>query len=118
MITLAVYIRESLEVHRRHVPPISEAILGSGGNEKSYISTKETKVSTLRGPAQLADLLGALCVPHLQFSMYLQQTTISKFIGRDFFVFPAWVCEGVYISPQPRELRKKKDRVHICVVLL
>ena len=24
-----------------------------------------TKVSTLRGPAQLADLQGALCVPHL-----------------------------------------------------
>ena len=27
-----------------------------------------TKVSTLRGPAQLADLQGALCVPHLYFN--------------------------------------------------
>ena len=26
---------------------------------------EETKVSTLRGPAQLANLQGALCVPHL-----------------------------------------------------
>ena len=30
---LAFYIRESSEVDRRHVPPISEAIPGSGGNE-------------------------------------------------------------------------------------
>ena len=28
-----------------------------------YVSTKENKLSTLRGPAQLADLQGALCVP-------------------------------------------------------
>ena len=51
------------EVDRRHVPPISEAIRGSGGIEQSYVSTKEKKVSTLRGPAQLADLQGALSVP-------------------------------------------------------
>ena len=31
---------------------------------------EETKVSTLRGPAQLADLQGALCVPHLLISHY------------------------------------------------
>ena len=63
MIKLALYIRESQEIDRRHVPPISEAIRGSGGIEYSYVSTKEKKVSTLRGPAQLADLQGALCVP-------------------------------------------------------
>ena len=33
MIRLAFYIRESLGVDRRHVPPISEAVAGSGGNE-------------------------------------------------------------------------------------
>ena len=32
-------------------------------NPKSYVSTKAKKVSTHRGPAQLADLQGALCVP-------------------------------------------------------
>ena len=51
------------EIDQRHVPPISEAIRGSGGIELGYVSTKENKVSTLRGPAQLADLQGALCVP-------------------------------------------------------
>ena len=43
MIRLAFHIRESYKVDRRHVPPISEAIPGSGGNEQSYISTKERK---------------------------------------------------------------------------
>ena len=45
------------------MPPISEALRGSGGIELSYVSAKAKKVSTLRGPAQLADLQGALCVP-------------------------------------------------------
>ena len=31
MIRLAFYIRDSQEIDRRHVPPISEAIRGSGG---------------------------------------------------------------------------------------
>ena len=52
MIRLAFYIRDSQEIDRRHVPPISEAIRGSGGIEYSYVSTKAKKVSTLRGPAQ------------------------------------------------------------------
>ena len=30
---------------------------------------KEKKVSTLRGPAQLADLQGALCVPAYNFTL-------------------------------------------------
>ena len=30
---VGVYIRESKEIDRRHVPPISEAIRGSGGIE-------------------------------------------------------------------------------------
>ena len=63
MIRLAFYIRESHKVDRRHVPRVSEAILGSGGVEKSYVSAKAKKVSTLRGPAQLADLQGTICVP-------------------------------------------------------
>ena len=63
MIRLAFYIRESQVIDRRHVPPISEAIRGSGGIEQSYVSTKAKKVSTLRGPAQLANLQGAPCVP-------------------------------------------------------
>ena len=33
MIRVAVYIRGSQEIDRRHVPPISEAIRGSGGME-------------------------------------------------------------------------------------
>ena len=45
------------------MPLIPEAIRGSGGIGLSYVSTKKKKVSTLRGPAQLADLQGALCVP-------------------------------------------------------
>ena len=44
------------------MPPISEAIRGSGRIEHSYVSTKAKKASTLRGPAQLADLQGAICV--------------------------------------------------------
>ena len=56
MMRLAFYVRERKEIDRRHVPPISEAIRGSGGIEESYVSAKETKVSTLQGPAQLVDL--------------------------------------------------------------
>ena len=52
MIRLAFYVRD-----------IQEIIRGSGGIEYSYVSTKANKVSTLRGPAQLADLLGTFCVP-------------------------------------------------------
>ena len=63
MIRLALYIRDSQEINRRHVPPISEAIRGSGGIEQSYVSAEANKASTLRGPAQLADLQGTLCVP-------------------------------------------------------
>ena len=63
MIMLAFYIRESWEIYRRHVSPISEAIRGSGGIEPSNVSTKKKKVSTLRGPGQYADLRGPLCVP-------------------------------------------------------
>ena len=33
MIRLTFYIRDSQEIDRRHVPPISEAIRGSGGTE-------------------------------------------------------------------------------------
>ena len=63
MIRLALYIRDSQEIDRKHVPPISEAIRGSGGIEQSYVSAKANKASTLREPAQLADLQGTLCVP-------------------------------------------------------
>ena len=58
---MVLYIRDNQEIDRRHVPPTSEAIRGSGGIEN--VSTKAKEVSTLRGPAQLADLQGALCVP-------------------------------------------------------
>ena len=51
---LAFYIRDSQEIDRRHEPPIPEAIRGS---------RRLRKLSTLRGPAKLADLQqGALCV--------------------------------------------------------
>ena len=63
MIWLAFYIWENSEIDRMHVPPISEATRVSGAIEYSYVSTKEKKVSTLRGPAELADLQGALFVP-------------------------------------------------------
>ena len=48
--------------------PISQAIRGSGGIELRYVFTKETKVITLRGLAQLADLQGALCVSPYNFT--------------------------------------------------
>ena len=35
MIRLAFYIQESRGIDRRHAPPISEAIRGSGGFEKN-----------------------------------------------------------------------------------
>ena len=62
MVGLAFYIRDSQEIDRRHVPPISEAIRGSGESNTATTTTAQ-KVSTLRGTAQLADLQGALCVP-------------------------------------------------------
>ena len=72
MIRSAFYIRDSPEIDRRHAPLISEeAIRGSGGIELSYVSAKAKKVSTLRGPAQLADLQGVLCVP-AQYSYIIQ----------------------------------------------
>ena len=54
------------------MPPISEVIRGSGGIEYCYVSTKEKKVSTLRGLAQLADLQGALCVPTYNLKLLLK----------------------------------------------
>ena len=45
------------------MPPISECIRDSDGIQQSNVSTKEKKLSTLRGHSQLADLRGALCVP-------------------------------------------------------
>ena len=33
MVRLAFYIRENQEIDRRYVPPIPEAIRGSGGSE-------------------------------------------------------------------------------------
>ena len=63
MIRLAFCIRDSQDIDRRHVPPISEAIRGSCGIEYSYVSAKAKELRTLRGPAQLADLQETLCVP-------------------------------------------------------
>ena len=75
MIRLAFYtgIRDSQEIDRRHVPPVSEAIRGSGGIEYNNISTKAKKVSALRGPAQLAGLQGTICVP-AQYSYNMAST--------------------------------------------
>ena len=50
MIRLAFYSRESQEIDRRHEPPVSEAIRGSGGIAQSYDDGRLIKVSTLRGP--------------------------------------------------------------------
>ena len=42
-----------------------------------------TKVSTLRGPAQLADLQGALCVPTFNFTLsYYYMTALYYAVGR------------------------------------
>ena len=60
MIRLAFCIRDnSQEIDGRHVSPISEAISGALV-ESNKATTTKAKVSTLRGPAQLADLQGAL----------------------------------------------------------
>ena len=80
------------------MPPISEAFRGSGGIEKSYISTKETKVSTLRGPAQLADLQRALCVPPI--TLQVPPTTQLANISNDpkFVELPADVLKNILRS--------------------
>ena len=66
MIRLAFSNRDSQEIERRHnVPPFREVIRGSGEIYKSFVPPKAKKVSTLRGPAQLADLQKTLCAPAL-----------------------------------------------------
>ena len=75
MTRLAFYIPDSQEIDRRHVLRISEAIRGSRGIENYYISAKAKKVSTLRGPAQLADLQGTDCVPEQYFYRYQRAMT-------------------------------------------
>ena len=83
MIRLAFYIRDSQEIDRRHVPLISEAIRSAGGIEESYVSAKAEKVSILRGPAQLADLHGTLCVPAQYTDKWCRRQTMF-FLGRRF----------------------------------
>ena len=51
MMRLAFYIRESWEIDRRHVPPISKAVRGSGGIEKG------TSLRTQRKRVLSEDLL-------------------------------------------------------------
>ena len=64
MIRLAFYIWDSQEIDRRHCLRSQNA---SGplveSNKATYVVTKAKTVSALRGPVQLADLQGALCVP-------------------------------------------------------
>ena len=97
MIRLAFYIWESYEIDRRHVPPISEAIRGSGGIEYSYVSTKAKKVSTLRGPAQLADLQEALWVPTNNFTS--GQIAMSRYTNSNMYcpqqISPMSACFGL-----------------------
>ena len=62
---LAVYIRGSWELDRRHAPPYLRSYPGLWWKRIKLHLYEGTKVSTLRGPAQLVDLQGALCVPHL-----------------------------------------------------
>ena len=62
MIRFAFHIQDSQEVDQGHEPPTPEAIRGSGDIEYSHACTKATKVSTLRGPIQIANLQGTLCV--------------------------------------------------------
>ena len=44
---------------------LSGALVESTKAKATYVSTKEKKVSTLRGPAQLSDLQGGTLCPHL-----------------------------------------------------
>ena len=94
MIRLAFHIRDSQEIDRRHVPRISEAIRGSGGIESSYVSTKAKKVSTLRGPAQLADLPGTLCVS----AQYPTNTLTNGVVDRP------WVFGAVGSNPTLKKI--------------
>ena len=66
MIRLAFYVRDSQEKDRRRaVPLISEEVIqGSDGKRiKPRLCEGSEKVSTLRGPVQLADLQRTLFVP-------------------------------------------------------
>ena len=59
MIRLASYIRDSQGIDRRHVPP-SQKPFGALVESNKAMTTKAKKVSTLRGPAQLENMQGAL----------------------------------------------------------
>ena len=76
MIRFTLPTRNSQEIDRRHVPRVSEAIRGSlvEPDKKlpgTSLLSKAKKVSTLRGPAQMANLQGTFCVS-AQYS-YKQQ---------------------------------------------
>ena len=73
------------------MPPISEAIRGSGGVEWSNALSKENEVSSLRGPAQLADLQGALCAPPIT-----SQHTDKQGLAPPPFYVAWWDCHGMY----------------------
>ena len=60
MIRLAFYFRDSQEIDRRSQKPSGALVESSKAT-----NTKTEKVSTLRGPAQLADLQRVLCVSAL-----------------------------------------------------
>ena len=47
--------------------------------KQHYYNRKEKKVSTLRGPAQLADLQGALCVPPITSHVPLFFSEVPQF---------------------------------------
>ena len=57
MIRLAFYIRDSQEIDLRSHPGLWWKLI------RSHVSPKAKKVSTLRGPAQMADLQGTLNAP-------------------------------------------------------
>ena len=67
-----------------------------------------TKVSTLRGPAQLADLQGALGVPHLSFNMWRRRQDRKKKID-------VIVCK--YLHAQSIILQEQKHSALIITCL-
>ena len=74
MIRLAFYIRDSQEIGGTCLR--SQKPSGALAESNKDTSTKAKEVSTLRGPAQLADLQGTLCVP----AQYSYTTVIASSI--------------------------------------
>ena len=83
---------------------------------ESYVSTKANKVSTLRGPAQLPDLQGALCVPTYKLTcppfLFPPRFLPSTFIAHIGFSTPLLLVD--FSSSVVADSRSRAFRKSIC----